>query len=139
MNRFLFTRAILTGSLSLCALLLLAGAMPQVDTWECDPYGYRPKKANPAGCEWEYDTVWYSQREVLLSSSDTAKSSAWEAVTNCGCGWYPHNVPCPTCQPDTISPAVTDTGTWNVTVAKAKQEGLSLKFCLLYTSDAADE
>lgn len=111
-------------------LMLCLGAASMTrgqDSWDCgDPETHMPPSP-PTGCEWVYSTGAYSIRHVLVQSYDKVKSTEWEPLNPCACGWYPATVPCPSCTPDTISKTVTDTGVWAITTGQQQSHGFTLR------------
>lgn len=99
----------------------------RADSWTCDPVDNQPTIPPGRSCEWWYEDGNYSVRYVLTASSDVDKSTAWEPLNACACGWYSSTQPCPACPPDTVSSTVTDTGMWSITVGNQVQHGFALR------------
>jgi len=96
----------------------------------CDPLDYKPREDPGAGFRWEYQTGDSIVKFVKLGGADERRKTGWELLPFCGCAWYPHTVPCPTCPPVTTQVTSTDTLTWTVSTTSTRQEGLALKFTM---------
>jgi hypothetical protein len=97
----------------------------------CSPDNYEPTQPPFPGCEWWYFNSSHIEWNAITFRSDERKTSAWEDLPFCGCQWYPHYVPCPSCPPLTTTVTLTDTLTWSVSSTTTTQDALALKSDLI--------
>lgn len=97
-----------------------------VNQLQCDPQEYAPQVPAGSGCDWVYETGWWSARNNIVPQL-VPRASEFTRIPPCACGWYTRFMPCPPCPGSQQTIEVTSTLMWSVTSSTQEQISLGLK------------